>query len=270
MSEQESGEQPRRRVGWGIGGWRIGRQRVVELAVVVFGVMIALGLENLVEEIRLRGDAHELEVTLRQEILAAILTSWERQVIAPCLDQRLTALTAQANAPDGRWQAAPTALLGNIKFALPQPYRAPSRPWSTATFDRAIGSEAFKRIPLERVEAYAGLFYQIGQRGRDNAEEYFATAGLAPLAFAQDEPNAEVRAEMLRTLALLDRHRGLALIQADQIIGRALSMPGGADIRAEILANKSDLEAREARSRVHYGECIDRGATERLLKLASE
>ena len=157
---------------------------------------------------------------------------------------------------------------GTIAFALPQPYRAPTRVWTTATFDRALGSEAFKRIPLDRAEAYSGLFSQIEQRREDNAAEYFAISSLAPLAFSQANVDGEVRAEMLQNLALVDRHRALALIQADQIIEEALSMPGRADIRAFVVARRSDFEEYADLAEASYGRCIDRGATDRLLTLA--
>lgn len=264
MSEREVEERPKRRV-----TWSMSRQRLVELAVVVFGVMIALGLENMVQEVRLRGDARELEAAFRDDILGAVQYSWERQVIAPCLTQRLSALTEQVVAPGGGWEAAPAVSTGNIAFALPMPYRAPTRVWTTATFDRALGSEAFKRIPRERAESYSALFAQIEARRENNAAEYVAVSSLAPLAFAQADVDAEVRAQLLQSLSVLDRYRGLALIQSDQIISRALSLRGGADIRALVLDYRSEMDELAVSTRANYGDCVDLEATDRLMKRAA-
>ncbi len=263
MSEPEIEEASKRRV-----TWSLSRQRLVELAVVVFGVMIALGLENLVQEIRLHGDARDLEEAFRADLVAAVGHSWERQVVTPCLTERLSSMAEQVNTPDGALAAAPGANSGNVIFALPTPYRAPTRLWTTYTFDRALGSEAFKRIPLERADAYAVLFFQIRTRGEANNDEFLAIAGLAPLAFPQPDLNAEVRVELLRTLALLDRHRGLAAIQADQFIESALTLPQGDDIRAEILESRAALDEQGALLREQYGDCVDLGATDRLMELA--
>ncbi|RZJ98488.1 MAG: hypothetical protein EON88_00690 [Brevundimonas sp.] len=264
MSEPEVDERRERRV-----FWRLSRQRLVEMAVVVFGVLIALAFDNLAEEIRLRGDAHDLEVAFRDDILNAVRNSWERQVIAPCLTQKLSDLTAQVMTPEGAWDAAPAVSTGGLAFALPQPYRAPSRRWSTASFDRALGSEAFKRIPRERAETYAELFAQIDARRENNADEYAAVSSLAPLAFPQTGVDAAVRAGLLQNLSMVDRHRVLAFVQSEQIIEKALSMRDIADVRATILESRPNYDRLISQTRASYGDCIDAEATDRLMSAAA-
>jgi hypothetical protein len=261
MSEPEVEDRPERRV-----GWQLSRQRLVEMTVVIFGVLIALGLENLVEEIRLRGDARRLEQDFQTDIVSAVRNSLERQMTAPCQIQTLMALTERVVASDGGWQAAPTVSAGTVALALPAPYRAASRIWTTASFDRALGSEAFKRIPRERAETYSVLFAGIGTRREANSAEYFAISSLTPLAFSQANVDAEVRTGMLQNLALADRHRALALIQANQFIEQALSLTGDADIRPHILASRSDFEEGVDYVEANYGTCVDRGAFDRLMK----
>ena len=79
----------------------VSRERLIELGVVVFGVMIALGLDNLVQEVRLRGDARELEKAFRADIIEAVSNSWERQLVDPCQRQTLASLTERANSSEG-------------------------------------------------------------------------------------------------------------------------------------------------------------------------
>jgi hypothetical protein len=248
----------------------ISRQRLVELAIVVFGVLIALGLENLVEEIRLRGDARDLEMAFQGDILDAIQYSWERQAVDKCLTERLSSLTERALSRGGTWEAAPGAPNGSVSLALPAPYRSPIRQWTTASFDRALGTEAFKRIPRERANAYAVLFSSIAWRREGNGEEFQALARLAPLAFPMSGVDNEVRADMLQALSQLDRDRALALAQADQFVAFALTIPGS-DAIADELLDQREIYEEAARSLVAtYGDCVDRGATDRLMRLASK
>ncbi|MES2861008.1 MAG: hypothetical protein V4701_06015 [Pseudomonadota bacterium] len=264
MSEQLDEEPARPRL-----SLPISRQRLVELAIVVFGVMIALGLENLVEEVRLRGDARKLEEAFRYDISSAIQYSWERQAVDKCLTDNLAALTERAMG-EGGWDAAPAASEGSFALALPAPYRAPVRLWMTTSFDRALGTEAFKRIPRERADAYAVLFASITSRRDGNVGEFDSTARLAPLAFPMTGVDSEVRAEMLQALSELDRDRALAVLQAEQFLIRAMSVPGGGDIRAGVLEQRDRYDETTLSLRAAYGECVDGSATDRLMRFASE
>lgn len=262
MSEQEAEPSPKRRF-----KLPIGRQRLIELLVVVFGVMIALGLENLVEEIRLHGDARELEEALQEDLALAVAQSFERQVIAPCLRQRLALLTKRVSTPNGATTPSIDASPGGMDFVLPPVYRAPTRLWPTSTFDRAIGSEAFKRIPRERASAYAMNFAHIATMRDDNNAEFYAATGLAPLAWPQPDLDPEVRADLLKTLSTLDRHNTLAVLSGEQLIRSVLTMPGGDRIGAEVLEDVDGLEEFVAQRRRTYGDCVDAGAADRLLEL---
>lgn len=248
----------------------ISRQRLVELVVVVFGVLIALGLENLVEEVRLRGDARDLEMAFQDDILDAVQSSWERQAVDKCLTDRLSSLTWRALSREGAWEAAPSVSSGSIPLSLPSPYRAPIRQWTTASFDRALGTEAFKRIPRERANAYAMLFSTIEWRRELNGEEFQTLPRLAPLAVPMSGVDNEVRADMLQALSELDRDRALARLQADQFITFALAIPGSDAVRNALLDRRKAYDEAAQGLEATYGDCVDRGATDRLMRLASE
>jgi hypothetical protein len=264
MSDAEADSGPKTRF-----RWPLSRQRAVELIVVIFGVLIALGLENLIEEIRLRGDAMELERAFDADLGEAVQLSLERQAVSPCLVGRLKALEQRVLTPGDLAAPVPAASGGSITFALPAPYRAPTRVWITSSFDRALGTEAFKRIPRERADSYAGVFAQIVTRQQANDDEFFAVAGLAPLVPAQGELDPEVRADLLRQLALLDRHQALAAIQGRQIISAVMAMPVGERIRAELREGPVGTDWL-AGLRSTYGDCVDTTAVRRLLVAPDE
>lgn len=262
MSEAEVESRGRPRI-----KWPLSRTRLIELAVVVFGVIIALGVESAAEEIRLRGDARALEAAFQSEIFYAVVYSWERQAAEPCLSQRLASLAQNvAEASDGPWVAEPDVrrVAGGLEFATPQTYRSPSRQWMTATFDRALSTEAFKRIPRDRAAEYSGIFGLMAERREANSAEFLSAAALAPLAHKGVEMNAEIKADMLQQIALVDRHRALALVSSDLIIEAALALPGDG-VRDAIRGNRNLFTEMGQRAREGHGACIDLGATERLL-----
>lgn len=264
MSEPEVEPRPKRRF-----TSPLSRERMIELAVVVFGILIALGLDNLVQEARLRGDARALELAFQDDIQQAVMQSWERQLIAPCLAQRLVFLADRTVAPGPVEAASAIRFPGaTLDFALPVPYRAPTRVWTTSSFDRALGTEAFKRIPRDRADAYARLFAMIAERREENASEFFASAGLAPLSYVDGDLDAEVRADLLRQIAVLDRHQTLALAVSDQIIEQAFAMPASQAFRAELVQQQADLKKMLDESRTDYGACVDAASLDRLIATA--
>jgi hypothetical protein len=260
MSESEPDQSPNRR-----SRLAISRQRLVELAVVVFGVLIALVLENLVQEMRFRADARELEQSFVGDIQEAVAQSLERQVVGPCLSERLRVLAERVDAATGGLGPADGERGGNIPFALPQVYRAPTRVWVTASFDRALGSEAFKRIPADRAAEYAGLFAQIALVQTLNEAEYIAISGLAPLAYSQPDLTAEVRADALQQIALVDRYQGVLAISSNQIIETAFSLSKvGDEVRRPFDEQKEALLEEFLESRTAYGDCVDLTVLDRL------
>nr|WP_313427245.1 hypothetical protein [Brevundimonas diminuta] len=247
--------------------WPLSRTRLIELTVVVFGVVIALGMESVAEEIRLQGDARELESAFQSEVFYAVVYSWERQAAEPCLSQRLASLAQRvAAAGEGPWTAEPDfrRVAGGLEFATPQTYRSPSRQWMTTTFDRALSTEAFKRIPRDRAAEYAGIFGLMAERRDANSAEFLSAAALAPLAYDGVEMNAEIKADMLQQIALVDRHRALALVSSDLIIEAALALPGNG-VRSAIRENRNLFTEMGQRAREGHGACVDLGATERLM-----
>jgi hypothetical protein len=228
---------PRRR-------FRLGKRLLLELVVIVFGVLIALGLENLVQELRWRSEAAELEQLFRDDIEYNLAVATERRAVDACLRHQLESLSTGVAEARGAFSANPysTALANPMAPVVAEAYRAPLRTQRTASFERALGTEAVKRISHERFLAYAQLFTVFGQMRTLQNEELSAAADLAPLAVDQPDFNPEVRADSLKAIAALDSIRGrLALLSVQTI----------QDARRDGLApDRSTLEGR----RVGAGE----------------
>lgn len=248
----------------------VSRQRLVEFAVIVFGVLVALGLENLIQEARFRGDARDLERAFVADVGGAVFLSLERQAVTPCLIQRLRALSEHVDTATGEMEPVGT-LFSDFGFATPQVYRSPARVWVTASFDRALGSEAFKRIPVDRADEYASLFALISSQQELNDAEFLAAMGLAPLAYSQPDMTAEVRADALRQISNLDRHQAIVATASEQIVEAALALPLiGEDVR-RWLSEDGEAAFQEYRAglRADYGACVDFTAMDRLMTPAT-
>ena len=133
-------------------GWRA---FVGEVGIIVIGVLIALGAEQLVETIHERRELDQLRQSLRAE-LADSRARWENMRAADqCAERRLVALE--------HWLATapPNATLEHAY---------PLFLWSmhSSAWDIAKNNPALSQLPLRDRLAYAGLY-----AGIDNFKEYF-------------------------------------------------------------------------------------------------
>lgn len=261
MSEPEPDPRPRPRL-----RLPVSRQRLVEFTVVVFGVLVALGLENLIQEARFRADARDIEQAFVPELRRAVLHSLERQAVAPCLVQRLRDVGDRVSMATDEMEAVDVVQSSvGIGLARPLVYRSPSRTWITSSFDRAIGSEAFKRIPSERAAEYAAVFAQIRRQGERNDAEFMVAAALDHLSYANSEINAEIRADTLNQIAALDRYQLLITLVSEQIISAIFSLPEiGEDVRLAFVGDDEDLDLFKRTLKSNYGECVDLSVFDRL------
>lgn len=240
----------------------VSRQRLVEFTVVVLGVLVALGLENLIQEARFRADARDIERAFVSDLARTVVFSMERQAVKPCLLERVRLLSNQASAETEDLTALDVVSAPSW-YSLPQLYRAPSRTWVTSSFDRALGSEAFKRIPGDRAAEYARIFAMIGKINDLNNSEYLAVAGIAPLGYDQSSVTAEIRADLFQQIANLDRHQALIGVATSQALDSILAFEGVSEkVRRGVRAR--DLETIKAGIRTGYGDCADITVFDRL------
>jgi len=116
-------------------GWR---EFAGEVGIIVVGVLIALGAEQVVEDWHWKGEAEKARAALRSEIRDDDLPqAYARLAIAPCLDDQLKQL-----------QAALDSNMDRSRFAaLAKTYLPPSRTWD---------DEAWKAVVATGVLAHGG------------------------------------------------------------------------------------------------------------------
>jgi hypothetical protein len=155
-------------------GWR---EFAGEVGVIVLGVLIALGAQQVVESVHEREDIAQLRSAFRAE-LAGDRARWEDMRAAdPCTLQRLEAL--------GRWAAhAPAGARLEQSFHL-MLWNMHSSAW-----DIAKTSPVTARIPLGERLTYADLYAAIDNWRGFLAEESANSVELSALVASADQPES--------------------------------------------------------------------------------
>lgn len=176
-------------------GWRA---FVGEVGIIVVGVLIALGAEQVVETVHAREDVAQLRAALRGE-LADDRARWEHMRAQDrCTQQRLDALD--------NWIASAPA----DARILENPYRVFLWNMHSSAWDLAKTSPAAAHIPLKERLTYASLYSAIDNWREFINEENGNAQVLSSLLVTADQPDnrRQVRFRLAQARLLLHR-RGL-------------------------------------------------------------
>ena len=232
--------------GWNAVAW--------ELIVVVLGVLIALGAQEAVENIRWRDEVRLAEEALTIEIAESVLHASERQMVNRCLSDRLTHLIGKVRSNDGPWSGDPLLLARRstaVTVATPAAYRTPNRPWSDDVWIATQNGGVFSHMPRERVAAFAKVYARMEGLRKINEAEHQVFPELLYLS-VDTELDAAARQRALATLGKLDWWNGTILLDGRQLID---------EVRATRLDfSRTDLRRRvadaERSQRVLRGNCV--------------
>ena len=92
-------------------GWR---EFVGEVGIIVLGVLIALGFEQLLEQWRWHREVDTTRQALANELVAAADQGAERIAVEDCLRDRIGELAARLHESNARWTADPITDLAQV------------------------------------------------------------------------------------------------------------------------------------------------------------
>lgn len=220
---------------------------------VVLGVLIALGAQQVVDDIQWRKAVRVTEEALASEIAASVVHSAERQMVYPCLRARLNQLVAKINADDPRWIGDPMPLGNEATGApmLPAAYRTPDRDWDDSVWEAAKGSGVFTHMPRQRVAAYSNLYAIIESNRTINLLEVQTYPQLLYLSY-DTTMNSDARRQALSLLGVLDWVNGTFFYDSRKF------MDAVRDMRLDFSRTtlKRDLAAIERTQRSFRGNCV--------------
>ena len=125
-------------------GWR---EFAGEVGIIVVGVLIALGAEQIVERWRWDQEVNEAQDDLRTELEGNLFNAQERVRLEPCIDRRLDQINEMIDHPPAEpWKMLPCR---NV---------APIRVWSTSGWESAVADGAVAHMSRERRSQYANVY----------------------------------------------------------------------------------------------------------------
>lgn len=235
-------------------GWRLRaakgpRAFAFEVLIVVVGVLIALGAQQLVEDWTWRERVAAAEQRLKDEAHDNVFALLEQIVVKPCVDAQLELLDAKLRAP-GPWTGAETypSMLGPI--VIRTPWRSlPTGLWTT------LGAEGtalkFEPERAMRTESYYNQLQTLVTFLEKSSARRTELDYLARPA----ELTADTRSTLLQTIAAMRFENGAQVIVSIQLLaklhelGRLKSMA----------ALEEDVEQARSAPLGTIGMCADRG-----------
>ena len=142
-------------------GWR---EFVGEVAIIVMGILIALGAEELVQQHHWAEQVREARESMDEQLAGAKFNSLERIQYADCIARRLDRLDQLIEAPE--------------LPPLPSFRPAGLREWSTSTWDAASSSGVAAHLDPATRNLYAGAFGFADLIGQMNRDEFKLWADL--------------------------------------------------------------------------------------------
>jgi hypothetical protein len=231
-------------------GWR---EFAGEVGVVLLGVMLALGAQQLVSDWQWRSDVRDSDARISEELSFDVALAYERYAIDPCLRPRLTELRDELLKNDPTWPGSRASLADDLfKSGFPPVYRTPGRPWALASWQNAQDSGVIGHFQPARAQQLGGLFETVALLKQRQSEEETMSESLSDLAFAGPVSSAERRAN-LKIVASLDAIDALIVFDSGVLIHDAR--------QAGIRPDPSRLKQLLDQQRAYRGACVRNGGT---------
>lgn len=211
-------------------GWR---EFLGEVGIIVVGVVIALGLEQIVETIHWHDKAEQATIALRGEVGFNYARAAELVVAGPCIDRQLTTLESGLLAPGDTKKAAIFSDRSNHGFT----FRAPSRPWANDIWRSVVSEGVSSHLDSEFRTGMAGHATQIDLMRNYGAQAdalgwrlrslalVSATDPVTKARLVEEIEEERGRYDLMVLVAgqMIENIKGLNLVPPDEDIGRFLA-----------------------------------------------
>lgn len=192
-------------------GWR---EFAGEVGIIVVGVLIALGAEQVVETIHWRDAARTARDSVSEEMQDHYFAASEMAIAQPCIDRQLELLEQAVTAP-GPYRPVPSYSEGAFRFS----FRGPARAWSDHVWESVSNDGTAAHFDRKSRLGFAAFYGLVEYIRAKNAEADMLRLRLAALS-QPIQPDAAARAALV---ADIEEARGLYQIQAlvsNQVIGQ--------------------------------------------------
>lgn len=207
-------------------GWR---EFAGEIAIIVIGVLIALGAEQVLESWHWQHKADETTAAIRDDIAGTYSQAAEAASVAPCVDRQLEILEDAVGQPG--FTTAPLYSDASFNHFV---VRMPSRPWSDLAWKAATSEGTVSHLPVKRRQAFESFYQQVATMEL-NARQ---VDELGWRLRALGRPGgADQRARSIEAMEELRGHIDYMALVANQLMGQVDSIgmrPASSYIAASI------------------------------------
>ena len=218
--------------------WHGLRELAKEVGVIVIGVLLALGGEQLVEALRRGEQARLAERAMRLELAEDDgPQAYGRVAIGSCLDSRIAAIH----------DAALTAPSDELRKQVAA-YAPPFRTWDSEAWKAVVSSDVANVMGPERLVEWSAAYRTVPRLNDTNAHENDLAAELREALPPSGDASAAERRN-LRRLAGLLRNANVGMNLGSQLF---LARSGRLDAPVSVRTRQSLLR----QARALYGACV--------------
>lgn len=219
-----------------------------ELWVVIIGVLIALGAEEMVSTWHWQSEVRDSDRRIGDELGDNLVNAYERLAINDCLEPRLAELRDELIKGGPVWPGSSARFANDIYDPLfPSVYRTPNRTWPKDAWVTALNGETLAHFRPERATQFAALFDELSSLQRSQSEELDLAASLGDLAFPGPISAAERRAN-LKLVAKLGALNDRIVFQSRRLLENAAD--AGLSPDRKLLKDNLDHQRR------YRGNCV--------------
>jgi len=191
-------------------GWR---EFAGEVVIIVVGVLIALGAEQIVETLHWRREAQDAQESLRNEIADHAFSASEVVITQPCIDQQLATLEQTLFRP-GPYAPAPSyqTVLGEVS------YRAPSRDWADNVWRTVVGEGIASHFDPDLRLTLSSYYTQLATM-RDSNQETDQLSRRLRILSRPIQPDAAARLNLIQELEEARAHFAFMKLVGNQLLG---------------------------------------------------
>lgn len=214
-------------------GWR---EFSGEVGIIVIGVLIALGAEQVVEEVHWDHQAEHAKASLQDEMADHYFTASEIAIVQPCIDSQLAALEQPLLAA-GRYVPAPT-------YSTPlgaTPYRAPTRVWADDAWKSVSAEGAVAHLDPGLRLLLSGYYAQIAALRAANHDTDLIWFRLRILS-DPIQPDSTTRANLIQEIEEARGQFAFMRLVGDQVLGSIEAMklqPSNAYVQAALAKSQT-------------------------------
>lgn len=252
-----------RKIG-GLTGWR---RFGFEVAIIVFGVGLALLADQAITSLNRKGEIRQAMDAVNSDLALNYIYASERLAVEPCRRQQIEALLERVDGDGEGWTAGFSSVTGDISnpMILDPVLRTPIRNWNSSAWQALLVTDVAIHMDRDTFAELSGIFDVIVEmRGLQNEALPLkgALAYLAEPGELTPEEKRAAKAAIGRVAAL----EGLISIHAVQTLQRLIELDVPVrDAVGDAGEFSALVNAVNASAAATYGPCFDRSAYDPLL-----